>query len=618
MPEEHEDVEAMLQQSTAPDTSQQKRKWRAIDRIVGTTFGLEILLIIGWIIAQVIGWNPDVSSEHFAQFYFAWGLGFLSLGYIVLILWPIFKKDDDPRWFHARILSSGILGGSYAFLLPLVLGMTEGSSASLGASNGYAGSSAAALRQAILFATGGLIAITALGETRRKNEQEKLQHNENTLKDRRAERRERYFRAIEQLASTEATIRMGGVYTLVGLIDEWLEEKSLKREDRIKEGQVIIHNLCAYIRSPFDLASQYKELSYDIPSGIYQENPKHELFYKNRNIFKSEQDVRLTIIKEIHDRLYKTSENTSHKSIPGSWSIFSYNFSGSTFFYPINFSKSHYKKLVSFSNSRYYSQANFYDCHYYENTEFWGSTYHDSAYFGNCIYHNKDSWANFNSSAYYGYATFANSVYSCISSFDGSTYYSPHTSLGSIYHKRASFSDSIYARISDNSNSIYNDEVNFKDSIYHESVYYNSKYNSDSDFSGSVFYGSIIFNKEPNSSKFSDKNPIFYSIKSQKNSLFNSQENEFSIKDYKINPIDLNAEKIPCECFLLTYDQNKYIKNTFQEIIYKKDNMDTSQQPQERQECLRKIQSLTEDLRKWREEATTVKVEGTAPEEKNN
>lgn len=245
MPEEPEDVEATLEQGTTPDASQQKGKWRAIDWIAGSTLVAEALLSIIWAIV----WAFGCRFEHQLQVYLALVLFILTGGYLALIFCPIFKKNDDPRWFHARILSSGILGGSYAFLLPLVLGMAEGSAASLGTSNGYAGSSASALRQAILFATGGLIAITALGETRRKNEQEKLQHNENTLKDRRAERRERYFRAIEQLASTEATIRMGGVYTLVGLIDEWLEEKSLKREDRIKEGQVIIHNLCAYIRS---------------------------------------------------------------------------------------------------------------------------------------------------------------------------------------------------------------------------------------------------------------------------------------------------------------------------------------------------------------------------------
>ena len=57
---------------------------------------------------------------------------------------------------------------------------------------------------------------------------------------------------------------MGGVYTLVGLVDEWLEEESIRKyEDRLKEGQVIINNLCAYIRSPFTLASHYDELMQD-------------------------------------------------------------------------------------------------------------------------------------------------------------------------------------------------------------------------------------------------------------------------------------------------------------------------------------------------------------------
>ncbi|WP_048752902.1 hypothetical protein [Rothia dentocariosa] len=177
MPEEHEDVEATLEQGTTPDTSQKEKRqeqfvcWlksRPINKIVGSTLIIEALWVaLFWFMPQVLhwwSWNPAVSAEHFAQFYFAWGLGFLSLGYIVLILWPIFKQDNDPRWFHARILSSGIAGGSYAFLLPVVMSLPEGNVNSGGA---------AALRQAILLATGGLIALIALGETRRKNDNDR-------------------------------------------------------------------------------------------------------------------------------------------------------------------------------------------------------------------------------------------------------------------------------------------------------------------------------------------------------------------------------------------------------------------------------------------------------------
>jgi hypothetical protein len=116
MPEEREDVEATLEQDTTPDTSQ-KKTWRAIDRIAGSTLVVEVLLSIIWAIV----WAYCCRFEHPLQMYLALVLFILTGGYLALIFCPIFKKDDDPRWFHARILSSGIVGGSYAFLLPVVM-----------------------------------------------------------------------------------------------------------------------------------------------------------------------------------------------------------------------------------------------------------------------------------------------------------------------------------------------------------------------------------------------------------------------------------------------------------------------------------------------------------------
>mgnify|MGYP001789719808 CR=1 FL=1 len=40
--------------------------------------------------------------------------------------------------------------------------------------------------------------------------------------------------------------------------------------------------------------------------------------------------------------------------------------------------------------------------------------------------------------------------------------------------------------------------------------------------------------------------------------------------------------------------------------------------PKEKAELSKNLQALDEKLYEWREEATTVNVEGTAPEEKNN
>ena len=345
MPEEREDVEATVEQGTTPDASQQKGKWRAIDRIAGSTLVVEVLLSIIWAIVWAF-----CRFEHQLQVYLALVLIILTGGYLALIFCPIFKKDDDPRWFHARILSSGIVGGSYAFLLPVVMSLPEGSVNSGGA---------AALRQAILLATGGLIALIALGETRRKNDndreaaenlrihQEKILHQQkeqfekqiekqqeqfeaNAFKERKAERRERYTKGIEQLGNEKSSIRMGGVYTLTGLIDEWLGEEALSRSDRLQEGQIIINNLCAYIRNPYK-------------SGLYLYDPKYKEKIlneakENKNILEDtskeaywqETSIRLAILDEFRKGFNKNRDKEL------SWSDFHLNLSHSKYTHEFN------------------------------------------------------------------------------------------------------------------------------------------------------------------------------------------------------------------------------------------------------------------------------------------
>ena len=550
MPEERHDVEPKSQNATPEDTPQQEQKWRSIDWIAGGTFIAEVLWGSWWLITQVcrlIPWNPRVSTEHFAQFYCGVGLGILSVGYLTLILWPIVfntfkqgkdsKQDNDPRWFHARILSSGIVGGSYAFLLPAVMSLPEG---------GVNSGGAAALRQAILLATGGLIALIALGETRRKNDndkhkndQEKEKNDRDHLRQVRAERRERYTKAIEQLGNEKASIRTGGVYTLTRLVDDWLEEESLSKVERLKEGQVIINNLCAYIRSPFTLASYYDELSKDAPkaNGIYKDRKQD--FYTDKAIFDSEADTRLSIIKEIHDRLQISEENPWD-----SWSNFEYNFSGSTFFYPINLTKSYYKKPVNFSGSTYqdladfggstyqdladfsrstYEQnvtfstsgspstyqdladfsrstyrgeasfgssiykgaASFSGSMYQEEAEFGSSTYQDEADFNSSTYH---EWADFSGSTYQGRADFSVSTYWSQANFSHSTYQGRADLSGSIYHEWADFSVSTYQGRADFSDSTYKGEANFSVSTYEKDVIF-----STSDFSGSTYQSKANF-----------------------------------------------------------------------------------------------------------------------------
>ena len=64
------------------------------------------------------------------------------------------------------------------------------------------------------------------------------EHQAEVLKERKAERRERYTKAVEQLGNEKAPVRMGGVYTLIGLVDEWLLDENLDYTEKVREGQV--------------------------------------------------------------------------------------------------------------------------------------------------------------------------------------------------------------------------------------------------------------------------------------------------------------------------------------------------------------------------------------------
>ena len=519
------------------------------------------------------------------------------------------------------------------------------------------------LRLAFLYITGGAIAVVGLIETFRKNNNEKLKNDQDKekndrehLRQVRADRRERYTKAVEQLGDEKAPIRMGGVYTLVGLVDEWLEDESIEKyEDRLKEGQVIINNLCAYIRSPFTLASHYDELSQANPAseGIYKD--KEQEFYADKATLDSEADVRLGIIKEIHDRLQGSGKNT-----PGAWSDFEYDFSGSTFFYPIDLTNSYYAKPINFSGSTYEGGANFSDSTYegwvyfsdstYQGwADFSGSTYQALAYFSDSTYQalanfsdsTYQGWvyfsdstyqgeANFNGSTYQGWADFSDSTYQALANFSDSTYQALANFRRSTYQSEADFGDSTYRGRADFGNSIYQSEVYFSDSTYRgradfgnsiyqkESDLSRSTYQGETDFSRSIFCSDIYFGKDGNNSSFSrftDCAPQFYDETNRKNTLFGSPNNDFTVENGRGYPIYRSLDGLPLGCKFLTSEQKEYLEGKLQEIEKINNKLREVKDPKEKAELSKNLQALTKELHEWREEATTVKVEDVAAED---
>ena len=559
--------------------------------------GLLAIAISYCICSPYLSPERRAANDHTALILYLIGLA--VTGGVVLCI-PRVITSNPKKYFITRVLVTGITGGVFALLLPIAVKSTT---------TGVGG-----LRHSILLATGGLLAILTLGETRRKNDIDKDKNDKDHRRQVRAGRRERYTKAVEQLGDEKAPIRMGGVYTLVGLIDEWLEDESIdKYEDRLKEGQVIINNLCAYIRSPFTLASHYDELSKTdpTPKGIYK--GKKEKFYADKAILDSEADVRLGIIKEIHDRLGPGI------STPGTWSDFEYDFSGSTFFYPIDLTNSYYAKPINFSGSVYKGRAVFGGSTYQGGADFRGSTYKGKADFSYSTY----QWAVFRGSTYQGGADFRGSAYKDGAVFSGSTYQYWAVFSGSTYQYWAVFSGSTYRSRADFrgstfyygggtnfSGSIYTGEANFSGSTF----YYGGKAN----FNESIFYSDIYFGQDGDNgrfSRFTDYAPQFYDETNRKNTLFGSPNNNFTVENGRGYPIYRNLEGLPLGCKFLTSEQKEYLKGKFQEIEETNNKLREVKDPKEKEELLKKLRSLNKELHDWREKATTVQVEDVAAED---
>ena len=352
----------------------------------------------------------------------------------------------SKNWFYTVLIAVALIGGLSAFGLPLIFSQPFS-----------AGDSISTLRQAILAATGGVLAILTLWENRRKNIQEKEKNDQDHTRQVHAERRARYAKAIEQLADEKAPIRLGGVYTLVKLVDEWLaDEKTLpNEEERREEGQVIINSLCAYIRSPFDLVPKAEVPSQDKTPENYEGGDQQ--FVKDQARFREEQEIRHIILSEIKKRL--NGDKVKNKEItPGTWSYFEYNFSDAHFFYAVNFNNSYFGASLNFLGATFTGYANFSEATFTQvifsgatftqdaefrlatftrRTDFFGATFtQDADFFGATFTERADfSRAAFTQANFFG-ATFTERA-----DFSGAKFTGYASFSGAIFHSEPSFTD---------------------------------------------------------------------------------------------------------------------------------------------------------------------------------
>ena len=411
-----------------------------------------------------------------------------------------------------------------------------------------------------------------------------------------ASRQERFLKAVELLDSARSYTRLGAVHALVALADEYLTDQALQAEEKHTKGQRIVDILCAYIRSPFEMAFRYDELSQDKPNphGSYREN--HQDFYMHKAELLAEAKVRQQALQEIHRRLRHFPQGNRRSYVEGSWSGFEYDFSNSVFFYPVDMKDSWYQNSVDFSG-----------CTYYASAEFSGSTYERSAYFCDSTYYD---WVFFNNSTYCGEAQWSGSTYHDSVRFSWSVYYGEVSFHDSVYGGSVFFDQSLYYDEALFYSSAYRGEAGFDGSLYRGSVFV-----SDSVFEGAVsLYGSVFcgalnfgtdFFGKPFPSRFVQNSPCFVAEKNAQAALFGSSSNSFVIENSSYS-IALGANGLPLGCGFLSTEQADYLAAKFREVYEARTYLRDSQVPQERQELREKLESLSQNIRAWKKEATAL------------
>ena len=479
---------------------------------------------------------------------------------------PVGKIENFVSKHFVRLLVwLAVSGGALAIFGPWLLYVT-----------GLTGETDANLRLHILYVTGGTIAVLGLVETHRKNTTDRIKaeadiqnyqasqsyqsktldeqarhFTENIAKEREkieadkakneqdhirqvhAERRSRYTTAIEQLSNDKASIRLGGVYTLVGLVDEWLaDEKTIPNiEERRKEGQVIINNLCAYIRSPFLLAERAEQLdepyAKDLQEDFAGDKDKFDAdkraFAQEKAALEEERQVRLSIIQEIRERL-------SNKIESGSWSDFDYDFSNTVFFYLTDFSNSLFDASSNFTQATFTEDTHFSETTFTKGADFTGAKFTQNADFSKATF-TKDAHfsgaefteVNFSWAEFTGYANFFGAEFTRYADFSKAKFMNANFSeanfiwnanLSGAKFTNASFSGAKFTNASF-SGAEFNQNANFS-----EAEFINAS------FSEATFRSKPIFTLG-NKARFSHKaKPEDYNFKVSHNSPYKIETEE--------------------------------------------------------------------------------------------
>lgn len=310
-----------------------------------------------------------------------------------------------------------------------------------------------------------------------------------------AERRERYTHALEQFLDGQPAVRLGGVYTLASLIDEWLADDSLPEQVRREEAQAIIDELTGCIRTPYPLAQKRQILEADEAPEEYEGD-----FTRDQEALLEEQLVRRTVFMEFSRRLAaaaaannKTGNAESQHAVPPilpMWADLRFDFSGAPIFYPL---RQLYFQNADFASATFYGPADFFSATFHGDTSFSAAQFTADASFSNA---NFNDWVGFSAAHFTGATEFSQARFADAASFATVT-----------FTGETDFSDAVFSAAADFAVSAFKSDANFSRlntagiasfaavTFDGKAVFTASTFHDEAHFAASVFNRPAVFSK---------------------------------------------------------------------------------------------------------------------------
>ena len=318
------------------------------------------------------------------------------------------------------------------------------------------------------------------------------------------ERHECYTHALEQfLDGHQPAVRLGGVYTLANLADEWLTDTSLPEQIRREEAQTIIDALTGCIRAPYPLAQNRQILESDEAPEGYEGD-----FTRDQEALREEQLVRRTVFMEFSRRLAAVSESSkaghkkSQRTVPPispMWADLRFDFGGAPIFYPL---QQLYFQNADFASAAFYGPADFFGAAFHGDTSFSAAQFTTDASFHRASF---NDWVGFSAAHFAGAAKFSGARFADTASFATVTFTGETNFSDAVFSATADFavasfeSDADFSRL--NTAGIasfaavtFGGEAIFTASTFHDEAHFAaSVFNRPAVFSKSLFGGAARF-----------------------------------------------------------------------------------------------------------------------------